>query len=246
MPANEYYDSTGYPSNKAAGTAATMRSELDLIEAGFNKMPALTGNNNKLVGVNSGGSALEAKSASSVKTALGLDQVDNTSDADKPISTATQSALDLKATIEALNLKADISALNLKANIASPTFTGTPAAPTPANTDNSTKIATTAHVKATMPGSAGASGYQRFPNGILKQWGSFVTPPSSAYNYPAVAVSFPIQFTAVYGVQITDKSGNTSGGTYGWTSAISASGFTGHGGGNSTFYYEAIGYVTPA
>jgi lysophospholipase L1-like esterase len=41
------------------------------------------------------------------KTQVGLDQVDNTSDANKPISTATQTAL------------------NAKANINSPTFTGT-------------------------------------------------------------------------------------------------------------------------
>lgn len=37
------------------------------------------------------------------------------------------------------------SGIDLKANIASPTFTGTPLAPTPVNTDNSTKIATTAY-----------------------------------------------------------------------------------------------------
>lgn len=68
------------------------------------------------------------------KSMVGLGNVDNTTDASKPISTATQSALDLKATISALNLKAnstdlalkaDISDLNLKAPIASPTFTGT-------------------------------------------------------------------------------------------------------------------------
>lgn len=40
------------------------------------------------------------------------------------------------------------NALNLKAPLASPTFTGTPAAPTPATADNSTKLATTAYVKA--------------------------------------------------------------------------------------------------
>lgn len=44
---------------------------------------------------------------STSKTDIGLSNVDNTSDANKPISTATQTAL------------------NLKANIASPTFTGT-------------------------------------------------------------------------------------------------------------------------
>jgi hypothetical protein len=54
------------------------------------------------------------------KSDLGLGNVDNTSDANKPISMATQTALDLKAN------SVDItSALNLKANIASPTFTGT-------------------------------------------------------------------------------------------------------------------------
>ena len=45
------------------------------------------------------------------KTHVGLGNVDNTSDANKPVSTATQTAL------------------NLKANIASPTFTGTVTAP---------------------------------------------------------------------------------------------------------------------
>ena len=46
------------------------------------------------------------------KSDVGLSNVDNTSDANKPVSTATQNAL------------------NLKANIASPTFTGTVTAPT--------------------------------------------------------------------------------------------------------------------
>lgn len=64
------------------------------------------------------------------KTDVGLSAVDNTSDANKPVSTAQQTAL------------------NLKANLASPTFTGTPAVPTPASSDSSTKIASTAFVKA--------------------------------------------------------------------------------------------------
>ena len=61
----------------------------------------------------------------SAKTTLGLNNVDNTSDANKPVSTATQTALDLKA------------------NIASPTFTGTVGGITKAmvglsNVDNTT------------------------------------------------------------------------------------------------------------
>jgi hypothetical protein len=71
-------------------------------------------------------------------TDVGLGNVDNTSDLDKPVSTATQTELDLKA---------DTTDLALKADLASPTFTGTPAAPTPATADNSTTLATTAFVK---------------------------------------------------------------------------------------------------
>jgi hypothetical protein len=88
------------------------------------------------------------------KTMVGLGNVDNTTDALKPISTATQTALDLKATITALNLKAsstdlalkaDITDLNLKAPIASPTFTGSVSGITKAmvglaNIDNTTDV----------------------------------------------------------------------------------------------------------
>jgi hypothetical protein len=74
------------------------------------------------------------------KTMVGLGNADNTSDANKPISTATQTAL------------------NLKANIASPTLTGTPAAPTAAPGTNTTQIATTAFVTAAVAGfSVGAT-----------------------------------------------------------------------------------------
>lgn len=68
------------------------------------------------------------------KTQVGLENVDNTSDANKPVSTAAQTAL------------------NLKANLASPTFTGTPTLPTgtigitQTALDNSTALATTAYV----------------------------------------------------------------------------------------------------
>lgn len=66
------------------------------------------------------------------RTNLGLGNVDNTTDANKPVSTATQTAL------------------NLKANLASPAFTGNPTAPTPAVGDNDTSIATTAFVKTAL------------------------------------------------------------------------------------------------
>jgi hypothetical protein len=87
------------------------------------------------------------------KTALGLSLVDNTADSAKPVSTAQQTALNLKANIASPTFTGTVSgitksmvglgnvddtadsakpvstaqqtALNLKANIASPTFTGT-------------------------------------------------------------------------------------------------------------------------
>ena len=73
--------------------------------------------------------------ATAAKTVLGLEDVTNTSDANKPVSTAQQTAL------------------NLKANLASPTFTGTPLAPTNASPGNkSTQIATTAFVQSVVNG----------------------------------------------------------------------------------------------
>jgi trimeric autotransporter adhesin len=63
-----------------------------------------------------------------VKGDVGLGNVDNTPDASKPVSTAQQTALDLKA------------------NLASPTFTGTPAAPTATVGTSTTQLATTAFV----------------------------------------------------------------------------------------------------
>jgi hypothetical protein len=63
------------------------------------------------------------------KSAVGLPNVDNTADSAKPISTAQQTALDLKAPL------------------ASPGLTGTPTAPTQSAGNNTTRLATTAFVQ---------------------------------------------------------------------------------------------------
>lgn len=70
------------------------------------------------------------------KAAVGLTSVDDTSDVNKPVSTATTTAL------------------NLKANLAGPTFTGVPSAPTAAVTTSTTQIATTAFVNAEIANDA--------------------------------------------------------------------------------------------
>jgi hypothetical protein len=70
--------------------------------------------------------------AALTKSSVGLANVDNTSDANKPVSTATQTALDLKAPL------------------ASPALTGNPTAPTQTVGNDSTRVATTAFVKAAI------------------------------------------------------------------------------------------------
>lgn len=109
---------------------------------------------------------------------LALGNVDNTADAAKPVSTAAQTALDLKAPLASPTFTGTVAgvtkahvglgnvdntadtakpvstaaqtALDAKAPLASPTFTGTPAAPTATTGANSTQVATTAFVKATI------------------------------------------------------------------------------------------------
>jgi hypothetical protein len=91
-----------------------------------------------------------------VKGDVGLGNVDNTTDANKPVSTAAQSALDLKA------------------NLASPTLTGTPTAPTAAPGTNTTQIASTAFVKA-LGDTKAASNAGTTVNGVPCTLGSTCT-----------------------------------------------------------------------
>jgi hypothetical protein len=68
------------------------------------------------------------------KSMVGLGNVANTSDANKPVSTAQQDALDLKAPL------------------ATPTFTGVPVAPTASSGTNTGQIATTQFVQSAIQG----------------------------------------------------------------------------------------------
>lgn len=75
------------------------------LDADLTTIAGLTATTDNMI--QSVGSAWASRTPAQVKTALALDNVTNTSDASKPVSTAQQTALDLKA------------------NLASPTFTGT-------------------------------------------------------------------------------------------------------------------------
>jgi hypothetical protein len=92
------------------------------------------------------------------KSMVGLGSVDNTSDSTKPISIATQAALDIKSDSSYVNatlaLKANVATVDsliaLKATLASPILTGVPKAPTASPRNNSTQIATTAYTDAAI------------------------------------------------------------------------------------------------
>lgn len=98
--------------------------------------------------------------------------------------------------------------LNAKAPLASPTFTGTPKTTTPASSDNSTRIATTAFVKA-LVGAANnggivsanlaQNGYVKFANGFILQWG---------YSVGGNTVTLPLSFNSTSYVPLATSAGS--------------------------------------
>jgi hypothetical protein len=90
------------------------------------------------------------------KSMVGLGNVDNTSDASKPISTATQTALDNKAALSHTHTASNITDFNtsvsglvngIYAPLSSPTLTGVPLAPTASSGTNTNQIASTSFVR---------------------------------------------------------------------------------------------------
>lgn len=55
---NDFYSASGYPATRAFGASSSARSEFALVQAAFDKLPTLTGNALKIVGVNSGATGL--------------------------------------------------------------------------------------------------------------------------------------------------------------------------------------------
>ena len=56
--ANDFYNHGAFPATRSILSSASLRSELDSIAAGFDKLPALAGNALKLVGINTAATAL--------------------------------------------------------------------------------------------------------------------------------------------------------------------------------------------
>ena len=124
-------DPTGGTSYAAMGTTRLQSVPFAYYANGVN-----ADNVDGVLSASKGGTGVASITA--LKTALGVDQVNNTNDLAKPISTAVQTALDTKvstatfsttmaskANVADVALKADAYDLALKAPLASPTFTGT-------------------------------------------------------------------------------------------------------------------------
>lgn len=102
---------TSPPSGAAGGALAGTYPDPDLASADLAGIAALSPSNGTLLERIAG--AWAASSYATVKSHLSLDAVDNTSDADKPVSTAQQTALDLKAPIDDPTFTGIVTALSL-------------------------------------------------------------------------------------------------------------------------------------
>jgi hypothetical protein len=127
-------DLSGTADSPSVPGLATLQSELVVLESDIALKQDLlvsatnikTINGSSILGsgdlvISGGGGAVTSVNTQTgdvvlTKSDIGLSDVDNTSDADKPVSTATQTALDLKADSSALALKQDllVSATNIK------------------------------------------------------------------------------------------------------------------------------------
>ena len=157
--------------------------------------------NSALESILSSYAKLNSPAFSGVPTVPTADAGTNTTQiASTAFVTAALSGIDLSK----YALKSD---LDTKANINSPALTGTPTSTTPASSDNSTRIATTAFVKA-LVGAANnggivsanlaQNGYVKFANGFILQWGKAAQSGSSKQQ----TFSFPTSFSQVFAVLV--------------------------------------------
>lgn len=70
--ANDYYSDSGNPANNSQGDSSVIRAEFAAIEAAFDKLPGLTGNGDKTLVINAGGTAVTAKTSAEMRTLLAL------------------------------------------------------------------------------------------------------------------------------------------------------------------------------
>jgi hypothetical protein len=144
---NDFYNHGSFPTTGSAATSASMRAELDLIAAGFDKLPTLTGNADEIVVVNSSGTAL-----SSIAT------LPATSGGTGFTSYAVGDLL-FASTTTALSKLADVATGNALIS------GGVGVAPTYG------KIGLTTHVTGTLPVANGGTGITSFGTGVATALG---------------------------------------------------------------------------
>lgn len=70
---SDYYNTTGLPATLTKASSQQMRDQFTLTDQGFDKVVTLTGNGDKVVFVNSGGTAQAAKTADEAQVLLNLE-----------------------------------------------------------------------------------------------------------------------------------------------------------------------------
>ena len=153
--------------------------------------------------------------APTARSNLGLGNVDDTSDLDKPVSNDTQDAL------------------NLKANIDSPVLTGTPEAPTATVGTNTTQIATTAFVRQTLDASPLSGFRNKIINGdfeISQRGTSFSSPGYSLDRWMFLASGAGTGRVGTVNQYIDEtvaaQIGSTAPQHLNWTETTAGSGYT--------------------
>ena len=202
MPANEYYDPTGVPADHGDKLSVDMRDEFNLIEAGFNKLPVISGNGGKIIRVNAGETALEAIDAASLLAAEGIESstLKNTINGYLALDIFTPKLHNLLNTFISTLANSNTAAraytlqdrngtlltaadLAVKALKASPNLTSTPTVPTPDVSSDSTAIANCAWLQSCFGGSLLDPGYLEFFGHFLLQFGStFCTSAASDFT----------------------------------------------------------------
>jgi hypothetical protein len=101
--ANSYYTPSGQPISSALGRAVNIRSEFASVSTGFDAVEAAMALKAPLASPTFTGTV-----AGITKSMVGLGNVDNTADTAKPVSTAQQTALNLKANLAGATFTADL------------------------------------------------------------------------------------------------------------------------------------------